>query len=61
MTFSIKDIKEVQQARSDLSDEQADDLLGFLCDVYSDKPYFTGNERLFKAAAELMYGGRNEH
>jgi len=53
--FNLADIQEVQQVRPDLNDNQASELLGFLCDVYNDKPYQGENSKLFAAAADLMY------
>ena len=57
----IRDIRAVQKVRPDLTDSQAEDVLGFLCDVYDDKPYQGENSKLFAAAAELMYGAKNEY
>jgi len=53
--FQQSDIQAVQQIRPDLDDNQASELLGFLCDVYNDKPYQGENSKLFAAAADLMY------
>jgi len=53
--FMMSDIREVQKIRPDLDDEKASEILGFLCDVYSDKPYKGENSKLFAAAADLMY------
>jgi len=49
------DIQEVQNIRPDLDDIQAGEILGFLADVYDDKPYQGENSKLFAAAADLMY------
>lgn len=52
----IKDIRSVQKARPDLSDSQADEVLGFLTDVYSQESYnVPDNQKLFKVAADMMY------
>jgi len=53
--FQESDIQAVQQVRPNLNDDQASELLGFLCDVYCDKPYQGENSKLFAAAADLMY------
>lgn len=49
------DIKSVQKVRPDLSDEQSSDVLGFLCDVYDDKPYTGDKYKQFEAAADYMF------
>ena len=59
--FQLNDIQEVQKVRPDLSDDQASELLGFLCDTYDQEPYTGENSKMFAAAADLMYGEANEH
>ena len=52
----IRDIKAVQKVRPDLTDGQAEDVLGFLSDVYDDKPYkVEDTARLFKVAADMIF------
>lgn len=51
----LTDIRAVQKVRPDLTNNQADEVLGFLNDVYDDKPYTVDNNRLFKAATDLMF------
>lgn len=53
--FQQSDIKAVQKTRPDLSDDQASEILGFLCDVYCDTPYEEENKKLFKVAADMIY------
>ena len=53
--FQQSDIKAVQEVRPKLNDEQATELLGFLCDVYDNDPYQGDNSKLFAAASDLMY------
>jgi hypothetical protein len=50
------DIEAVKKVRPDLDDNQADEVLSFLQDMYSQESYVTSSERAFKAAASLMYG-----
>ena len=60
--FQESDIQAVQEIRPDLNQDQASEVLGFLCDVYDDKPYQGVNSKLFKVAAELIYPEvQNEH
>ena len=52
----IADIRNVQKIRPDLNDNQADEILGFLQDVYDECPYKADDDRkLFEAAASLIY------
>lgn len=52
----IKDIRDVQKSRPDLTDSQANDILGFLTDVYAEKSYdITDNQKLFKDTADMMF------
>lgn len=53
--FDIKDVRRVQEQRPDLSDSQASDVLGFLMDTYAIEPYNMDSDKLFKAAADLMF------
>lgn len=53
--FQLSDIKEVQAVRPDLNDEQAGEILGWLCDVYSQESFTGENPKLFSAAADLIY------
>ena len=53
--FQESDIQAVQEIRPDLNQDQASEVLGFLCDVYDDKPYQGESSKLFKVAAELIY------
>ena len=53
--FQISDIREVQKVRSDLNDDQASEVLGWLCDVYSQESFTGENPKLFAAAADLIY------
>lgn len=60
--FQISDIKEVQKVRPDLDDDQASEILGWLCDVYSQESFTSENPKLFEAAANLIYPEvQNEH
>jgi hypothetical protein len=52
----ISDIRAVQATRPDLTDSQANEVLGFLLDVYADKPYkIEDNQKLFKDTADYMF------
>jgi len=52
----LADIRDVQKARPDLTDAQASEVLGFLMDVYAEKPYkIKDNQKLFKDTADYMY------
>ena len=53
--FQLSDIKEVQRVRPDLSDDQASEVLSFLCDMYSVEPFTMSGERLFKTTADYVY------
>ncbi|MEE8207858.1 MAG: hypothetical protein V3T88_02740 [Nitrosomonadaceae bacterium] len=53
--FPLSDIKEVQAVRPDLNDSQANEVLGWLCDVYSLETFEGENDKLFSAAADLVY------
>ena len=53
--FQLSDIQEVQAVRPDLNDDQASEVLGFLCDVYSQESFTGENPKLFIAAADLIY------
>ena len=55
MSFQLSDIKEVQKVRPDLSDTQASEVLGFLCDMYSVEPFTMSGEKLFKTTADYVY------
>ena len=55
------DIREVQKVRPDLNDNQANDVLNFLCDMYSQESYTMDNPQLFASAADLMFGEKHEH
>ena len=56
MSNNLADIQAVQKVRPDLNYNQADDVLNFLQDMYSQESYVVSSERAFKAAASLMYG-----
>ena len=59
--FDQNDIKRVQVSRPDLDDDQASEVLGFLCDMYSIEP-FNHSEKLFKETADLVFPEvKNEH
>jgi hypothetical protein len=53
--FQLSDIKQVQRVRPDLSDDQASEVLGFLCDMYSIEPFTLSGEKLFKQTADYVY------
>lgn len=54
--FDIADIRNVQKARSGLSDNQAEEVIGFLIDRYDDEPFkVTDNQKLFKDTADYMF------
>jgi hypothetical protein len=54
--FDIKDIRNVQRARPDLSDDQAAEVLGFLNDVYAVEPYdIPDTQKLFKETADYIF------
>ncbi len=56
MNFDIRDIRSVQKARPGLTDAQAEEILGFLLDVYADKPYkIEDTQKLFKDTADYMF------
>lgn len=55
MSFDVKDIRRVQTQRSDLDDQQASDVLGFLMDTYAIEPYNMDSDKLFKATVDLMF------
>ena len=51
----IKDIRAVQEIRPDLNNGQADEILNFLNDVYSEDSFTMDNRRLFEAAADMIF------
>ena len=53
--FDIKDIRNVQKQRPDLTEDQASDVLGFLMDTYAVEPYNINSDRLFKETASFMF------
>ena len=53
--FQESDIQEVQKVRPDLNDNQASEVLGWLCDVYSQESFTGENPKLFSAAADLIF------
>lgn len=53
--FNKTDINRVKKARPDLSDQQCNDVLGFLCEVYDNEPY-DHNEKVFESTAEYIFG-----
>ena len=56
MNFDIRDIRSVQKSRPGLTDAQAEEVLGFLLDVYADKPYeIKDTQKLFKDTADYMF------
>lgn len=53
---NVIDIRNMQKIRPDLNDSQADEVIGFLQDVYDECPYKADdNRKLFEAAASLIY------
>ena len=54
--FNIGDIRNVQKARSDLTDGQASEVLGFLNDVYAVESFdIDDTQKLFKETADYIY------
>jgi hypothetical protein len=52
----IKDIRDVQSVRPDLTDNQADEVIGFLMDTFDEDPYTVDdNRKLFEAAADMIF------
>jgi len=59
--FQLSDIKEVQAVRPDLNDDQASEVLGFLCDMFAIES-FSHSPTLFKETADYVYPEvQNEH
>ncbi|MCK4792500.1 MAG: hypothetical protein KAV87_52710 [Desulfobacteraceae bacterium] len=56
MNFDLADIRAVQKARPGLTDGQAEEVLGFLTDVYAVESYdIEDNQKLFKDTADYMF------
>ena len=53
--FDLKDVRRVQEQRPDLSDNQANEVLGFLMDAYAIEPYSMDSDKLFKTTADLIF------